>query len=58
MEIEQVEEFHTQADHAADAQAVVAHTQREMLGDMTLREVDERFARWLEAERADGGPPG
>ena len=38
--------------------ASLTDAQREMLGDMTLREVDERFARWLEAERPDGGPPG
>ena len=37
--------------------ASLTDTQREMLGDMTLREVDERFARWLEAEPPGGGDP-
>ena len=35
--------------------ASLTDAQREMLPDMSLREVDERFARWLEAERPDGG---
>ena len=38
--------------------ASLTDAQREMLADMSLREVDEQFARWLEAERPDGGPPG
>ena len=39
--------------------ASLTDAQREMLPEMSLREVDERFARWLEAEPpGDGGPPG
>lgn len=39
--------------------ASLSDMQREMLAEMTLREVDERFGAWLEAEGRDGGaPPG
>lgn len=29
--------------------------ERDMLSEMSLREVDERFAAWLEADAAGGG---
>lgn len=39
--------------------ASLTDTQREMLSEVSLREVDERFGAWLEREaREDGRPPG